>query len=147
MLLVVVSIVVLLILSTLIHYEALRGLSFALPRLSMPGRAKLVIAVLGTFGSHGLQVLLYAAAYHWLTWSHDAGMLGRSEMPTAVNSIYFSLTTYSSLGYGDVVPTGAIKLLAGTEALAGLLLIGWTAAYLYMTMERFWQLPADKATR
>ncbi len=63
-----------------------------------------------------------------------------------VNSIYFSLTTYSSLGYGDVIPTGAIKLLAGTEALAGLLLIGWTAAYLYMTMERFWQLPTDKGT-
>jgi len=100
--------------------------------------------VLGTFASHGLQVLLYAVAYHWLTWSRGEGRLGSSDTPSMVNSIYFSLTTYSSLGYGDVVPTGAIKLLAGTEALAGLRLIGWAAAYLDMTMERFWQLPADQ---
>ena len=29
-------------------------------------------------------------------------------------------------------------VLAGAEALNGLLLIGWSASYLYIAMERFW---------
>jgi len=142
MLLVIPSIIVLLVLSTVIHYETLRGLSFALPRLNTAPRAKVVIALVGSFASHFTQAMLYAVAYHWLTWSHGAGALGSSDNPSFLNSVYFSLTTYSSLGYGDVVPSGAIKMLAGTEALAGLLLIGWTAAYLYISMERFWEMHA-----
>jgi hypothetical protein len=30
-------------------------------------------------------------------------------------------------------------LLAGAEALNGLLLIGWSASYTYIAMERFWR--------
>lgn len=52
--------------------------------------------------------------------------------------LYFSAETYTSLGYGDVVPGGALRLLAGMEALNGLLLIGWSASFIYIAMERFW---------
>jgi hypothetical protein len=51
-----------------------------------------------------------------------------------------SAETYSSLGFGDVIPFGAIRLVAGVEALNGLLLIGWTASYVYIAMERFWNV-------
>lgn len=40
--------------------------------------------------------------------------------------LYFSAETFTTLGYGDVVPHGDLRLLAGIEALNGLLLIGWT---------------------
>ena len=33
---------------------------------------------------------------------------------------------------------GELRLLAGVEALNGLLLIGWSASYTYIAMERFW---------
>ena len=52
--------------------------------------------------------------------------------------LYFSAETCSSLGVGDLIPNGPIRLLAGTEALNGLLLIGWSASYAYLAMERFW---------
>jgi hypothetical protein len=52
--------------------------------------------------------------------------------------MYFSAETYTSVGYGDVVPVGHVRLLAGIEALNGLVLIGWTASYTYIAMERFW---------
>ena len=32
----------------------------------------------------------------------------------------------------------ATEVLAGVEALNGLLLIGWSASYTYIAMERFW---------
>lgn len=53
-------------------------------------------------------------------------------------ALYFSAETYTTLGYGDVLPHGDLRLLAGLEALNGMLLIGWTASYTYLSMERFW---------
>jgi hypothetical protein len=35
-----------------------------------------------------------------------------------------------------------LRLLAGAEALNGLVLIGWSASFTYIAMERFWS-PGD----
>lgn len=56
----------------------------------------------------------------------------------------FSAETYSSLGYGEVIPGGALRLLAGVEVLNGLLLIGWSASFTYIAMERFWRDAGEK---
>jgi hypothetical protein len=56
-----------------------------------------------------------------------------------MNCLYFSAETFTSLGFGDVTPVGPIRLLAGLEALNGLLLIGWSASFTYIAMERFWE--------
>ena len=37
-----------------------------------------------------------------------------------------------------ILPVGPVRLVAGAEALNGLLLIGWSASYAYLAMERFW---------
>jgi len=130
---------VLMVLCTVIHYEALRGMNYALPRLAMPPRTKVVLAFVGAFAAHIVEMSLFALTLFWLVRHHGMGTLGGTNQPSVLDCLYFSLTTYSSLGYGDVVPTGELKLLAGVEALSGLLLIGWTAAYLYISMERFWE--------
>ncbi|MDB5947629.1 MAG: two pore domain potassium channel family protein, partial [Ramlibacter sp.] len=52
--------------------------------------------------------------------------------------LYFSIETYTSLGFGDVFPLGQIRMLAGMEALTGLLMISWTASFTYLEMSRFW---------
>jgi hypothetical protein len=130
---------ILLVACTVIHYEALRGMNYALPRLRMPPRIKVVLAFLGAFAAHIVEMALFGLLIFWLAREQGMGTLGGADKPTMLNCMYFSLTTYSSLGYGDVVPTGELKLIAGSEALSGLLLIGWTAAFLYIAMERFWQ--------
>jgi len=56
-----------------------------------------------------------------------------------LDAVYFSSMTYSTVGFGDVVPVGPIRLVAGTEGLIGLLLIGWSASFTYLEMERFWR--------
>ncbi len=130
--------VVLLVLTTIIHYEVLRLLTVGLPRLDMPARAKLIIVIFGTFFSHAAEILLYAVAFFVLLRYLGAGTLGNAGHPSLTLCLYFSAETYTSLGYGDVVPGGALRLLAGMEALNGLLLIGWSASYTYIAMERFW---------
>ena len=50
------------------------------------------------------------------------------------------METYTSLGLGDIHPTGPMRLLVGLEALAGLMLIGWSSSFTYLSMRRFWDV-------
>ena len=135
---VVLACLLLVPLATLVHYEALRLLSSGLPSLRIASRARLIAAVLGTFTAHAVQIALYAAVLWLLVRFAAAGTLGSASAPAFTELLYFSAETYTSLGYGDLVPTGPLRALAGVEALNGLLLIGWSASYLYVAMERFW---------
>ena len=58
--------------------------------------------------------------------------------------LYFSSVTYSTVGFGDVTPEGALRMIAGVEALSGFILIGWTVTFTYLSMEKFWTLPHHK---
>jgi len=53
---------------------------------------------------------------------------------TAVDTLYFSLVNYTSLGLGDIYPTGHLRFLAGVESLNGFLLISCSAALIYLLM-------------
>lgn len=138
MVLVGISCVVLLVITTIIHYEVLRMLTVGLPALAMPARAKLIVVIFGAFFAHAMEIVLYALAIYVLVRYAGSGTLGDASHLSLTKSLYFSAETYSSLGYGDVVPGGDLRLLAGVEVLNGLLLIGWSASYTYIAMERFW---------
>jgi hypothetical protein len=127
----------LLVLTTVIHYEVLRMFSAGLRVVRVLERTKLVVIIVGAFIAHAMEIFLYAVAFYVLARYLGAGMLGDAHSSLTV-SLYFSAETYTSLGYGDVVPQGHLRLLAGAEALNGLLLIGWSASYVYIAMERFW---------
>jgi len=129
---------VLVLLTSIIHYEVLRLLSAGLPVIALPGRKILVFVILGTFVAHAMEGFSYAVAYWLLSHFSTLGSIGPMSHTTFASCLYFSAETYTSLGYGDIVPTGALRLLAGTEALNGLLLIGWSASYIYVSMERLW---------
>ena len=128
----------LVVLTTILHYEALRALSSALPAMRVPPRAKLLAVIFVAFFAHAVEIVLYAIAVHSLVSYAHLGTLGEPGRFSFATCIYFSAETYTSLGYGDVIPLGDMRLLAGVEALNGLLLIGWSASYTYIAMERFW---------
>jgi hypothetical protein len=130
----------LLALSTLIHYEVLRLLTVRLPGLRVPARTKLIAVMFSAFLAHGAEIVLYGLVVFAFIHFADVGTLRGPGGSSLVNCMYLSAETYSSLGFGDVIPFGAIRLVAGVEALNGLLLIGWTASYVYIAMERFWNV-------
>ncbi len=138
MVLVGISCVVLLVITTIIHYEVLRMLTIVLPALAIPARARLIVVIFGAFFAHAAEIVLYAVAIYLLVRYAGTGTLGDASRFSLTKCMYFSAETYSSLGYGDVVPGGDLRLLAGVEVLNGLLLIGWSASYTYIAMERFW---------
>ena len=46
---------------------------------------------------------------------------------------------YTTVGFGDLVPAGPIRMISSTEALTGLSLITWTASFTYLQMQRVWR--------
>jgi len=128
----------LLTVTSLIHYECLSGLNAHLPALKMPSRTKLLVVIFTTFIAHVAEMVVYGVAIFMLASSGIGGGLRGSDASSLLDCIYFSAETYTSLGFGDVSPFGALRLLVAAEALNGLLLIGWSASYAYIAMERYW---------
>ncbi len=139
MLIVILACVLLISTTTMIHYEALRGLSRHLPALRIASRSKLLVVMFSAFVAHALEIAVYGIALFVLVKDFGVGKLVGPLGFSFINCLYFSAETYTTLGFGDLVPTGAVRLLAGTETLNGLLLIGWSASYAYLSMERFWR--------
>ena len=130
--------IALLVFTTIIHYEVLRALTVSLPAMAVPPRSKLIVVIFGAFFTHVAEIVLYALTIYLLARYLGLGTLGDSHHFSVSVAMYFSAETYTSLGYGDYIPSGDLRLLAGVEALNGLLLIGWSASYTYIAMERFW---------
>ncbi|TPO11824.1 potassium channel family protein [Mesorhizobium sp. B1-1-5] len=114
-------------LTVLIHTFGLiaitRMMARLVPLLRMHGRRSRIIAmisvVMGLFAVMTAEVWLWAGLYRLL------GIL--SDFETA---LYFSTITFSTVGYGDVVPAHGWRILAALEGINGFLLIGWSTAYL-----------------
>lgn len=125
-------------LAVLIHYEFLRRLTMMLPVMRIRHRIRIVIGVAGALVAHTLEVWLFALAY-WLMHRLDGwGTLSGNFDGSLLDCGYFSFTVFSTLGFGDIVPTGNLRYLTGIESLTGLVLITWTASFLYVEMQRYW---------
>jgi hypothetical protein len=62
----------------------------------------------------------------------------RAYQPGFTNDFYYSATTYTGLGFGDIRPTGALRLFTAIEALTGLVIIAWTASAVFLAMQQYW---------
>ncbi|ODU32610.1 MAG: hypothetical protein ABS93_00220 [Thiobacillus sp. SCN 62-729] len=133
---------VLVIFCVILHYEAMRVMGRAgdwLHRNDAWHRWHLSILVCGLLVAHVLEVMLFGLAYCGLIDGAAYGEIVGSQSPSLAECTYFSFANYSSLGYGDLVPSGPLRFMAGMEALTGLVLIGWTASFMYLQMQRIWE--------
>jgi hypothetical protein len=138
-LLAAIAIVSLLVLvSVLIHYEMLYRLSRWMPDTTTRHRYRVVVGVLGALLAHVIEVWLFAFGYYFMVNAGMFGTLQRNFSNTFADCLYFSLTTYTTLGIGDIEPIGEIRFLAGVEAVTGLVLITWTASFMFVQMQKFW---------
>lgn len=141
MFIVVMCSLLLISVTTVIHYEVLRTLATRLPGLKIPSRSKLLVVIFAAFAAHALEMAVYGMALYIMVEFVHVGSLSGNAAFSLANCLYFSAETYTSLGFGDLTPFGPVRLLSGVEALNGLLLIGWSASYTYIAMERFWVTP------
>jgi hypothetical protein len=122
-----------------LHYEGLSLLARRLAHGRGDRRRRVLYAVLGALALHIMEVWLFALAYLAAMALPDAGGIAGAQDPLLFEAAYLSAMTFSTVGFGDVAPFGAIRFIAGTEAVVGLLLIGWSATFTYFEMERNWR--------
>lgn len=130
--------IVIVALVVLLHYEVLLALSKKLPYLHYKNKYQIVIGVFGALIAHCIEIWIFALAYFLMLKSERFGYLEGNFDGSLIDCAYYSFTSYTTLGFGDIAPFGAIRFLTGIESLTGLVLITWTASFLFLEMQRYW---------
>jgi hypothetical protein len=133
--------VVMVIATVTVHFGGLLALLFLLRRHGSglrveksPARQGLVIllVMIGIFAIHTVEIWLYAVVFFLL-----------GTLPDFETALYFSTSTFSSVGYGDIVLPVRWRLFGTIEAPNGLILIAWSTAFLISLMSRLRALEHD----
>lgn len=122
----------------IIHLEGL-WVTRALPRFfgEMP-RVGVLAVVMTCLFLHVVEISLYCGGFVIADKFFAVGQFNDEKNLDLLAYFYYSAITYTAVGYGDILPTGDIRLLAVAESLNGLLLIGWSGAFTFMAMQRLW---------
>ena len=126
--------------AVLIHFEVLEKLTRWIPRLPIKRRLSILFGIFGALIAHVLEIWLFAFGFYVVIDTKTFGTLQGPVEHTLLDCAYFSITCYTSLGFGDVHPIGPIRFLAGFEALTGVVLIAWTASFMYVEMQKLWRV-------
>jgi len=62
-----------------------------------------------------------------------------TALPDLETAFYFSMVTFTTLGYGDVVLTGQWRMLASIQAANGVIIFGWTTALIFYFIQNIYQ--------
>ncbi len=122
----------------IIHNEVLIRLSGLLSGMRRSHHFRLVTGVLGVLAAHTLQVWIFASAFYTMHHADTWGELAGNFNGSFLDCVYFSFTTFTTLGYGDIEAFGVLRFLTGIESLTGLVLITWSASFLFVEMQRYW---------
>lgn len=88
----------------------------------------LMMTVLCVFCSLIVAMWLWAAVYLW------GGALNTLE-----EALYFSTVSFVTLGYGDIVLQPGWRLLSSIEAANGMLLFGWSTAFIFEIVSKLYE--------
>ena len=122
-----------------IHYWILFRLAKLIPAINVKDHVKIIVGVLGGLIAHTIEVWIFGLAYYFMHGVEEFGGLAGNFDGTLLDCGYFSFSTYTTSGYGDIYPEGGLRYTAGIESLAGLVLITWTASFLFLEMQRHWK--------
>lgn len=131
-------------LAVIVHFEILSRLSILMPKLTLRYRFRVALGIFGALIGHIIEVWLFALAYFFMIKSGQFGDLVGLGDADLLNCVYYSFVTYTTLGFGDIIPTGNLRFLTGLESLTGLVLITWTASFMFYEMQKYWKTEDDE---
>ncbi len=125
--------------AVVVHYEFLLRLNLLMPKLKRWHRSRVIFGVLGALVAHAVEVWIFALSYFLMIRAKTWGTLTGRFDGSLLDCVYFSFTTFTTIGFGDIEPVGSLRYLTGLEALTGLVLITWTASFLFIEMQKYWK--------
>lgn len=121
-----------------VHYEGLRLLSKLLPKLQLLHRRRIILMILSLLLLHVIEVWIFGGAYYLLLHQDGYGELVGAPGANFIDCIYYSASVFTTVGFGDLYPIGAIRTMTGTEGIVGLTMITWSASYTFVEMLKLW---------
>ncbi len=93
----------------------------------------LSITVLGIFVAHILEIWIWAIVF-----------ILTGEFHNFESALYFSTVTFTTVGYGDLILSEQWRLLGSVESANGMLLFGWSTAFIFEIMRYVWEFDSPK---
>ena len=88
------------------------------------------------FFSHLLQVFLFAFLYFvFIKFFGSELIFVDGSNYSLINLTYFSANVYTTLGMGDIVPSGMLKIIATVESIFGLIMIAFSASAIFKKLK------------
>jgi len=117
----------------------LQQLNRRMSRWNLARHPRVLVMMFCILAVHILEIWMFGLGIYLAVQVPGLGQLVGVEPLLLLDAVYASATAYTTLGYGDLVPRGAVRFLFGTESLIGLLLITWSASFAYLEMQRYWR--------
>ena len=97
--------------------------------------ARMRYAILMIFLFSGIMVLHIVETSIWAVFYYTCDLF-----PDFETSLYFSLTSYTTIGYGDVLLPQRWRLLGAIEGVTGVLLCGISTAFFFAILAGMFQI-------
>ena len=117
-----------------VHFAGLVGLSALIRKRgdthvnlsTVAGQGVAIFFILiSLFALHSIEIWIFTFAY-----------LSLDIFPDVETAVYYSTTTFTTVGYGDVVVDKGWRMLGAAESVIGFLLLGWSTAFLVSVSAR-----------
>ncbi|TWT51880.1 Ion channel [Thalassoglobus neptunius] len=118
-----------------IHYNTFTFLATPRDQVHQRKRWWINVTILGVLMAHILEMLLFSFVYEILSHFPGNGWIQDGDGVRSEDYWYFSFQVYTSLGFGDLIPVGNLRMMTVLETLIGLVLIAWTASFLFVEMQ------------
>ncbi len=128
--------VVLVAICVTIHYETLKSLA-SLRRQPRRHRSLILITMYSVLIAHVVEIWIFGAGYWFAVDFLELGNIVPIGGP--YDFVYYSAMVYTTVGFGDLIPDGPIRVITSTEGLVGLSLITWSASFTYLQMASVWR--------
>lgn len=87
-------------------------------------------------------LIMYAASFiEVLAWAFTFMYLG--AIRNLEEALYFSIVTFTTLGYGDITLSETYRLLASLEAATGIIIFGWSTAITIAVVQKLYLKPLN----
>ena len=127
--------ILLIVITILIHSVATKYIIHIIKRKRNPKNTHIgqsnefwvAVMVLIMFLASLSEASVWAFVYHWL-----------GALPDFRSSLYFSIVTFTTLGYGDITLNESWRLLASFEATLGIIVFGWSTAIVMAVVQKLY---------
>jgi hypothetical protein len=116
--------------TVIVHAVSLEGILRVLLAINIEWEARwrtltFSLTILAIFMAHVVEIAIWAMFYYFT-----------DEIETLEAALYFSTSSFTTVGYGDLVLSEEWRLFGSLESANGMILFGWSTAFIFETVTR-----------